>query len=77
MQHADRCRIRPQTDAGRRLTSALLLMMQRTRCTATAALMTLEGASWALAALPPACSTQTAAGRTAAGFDRRQMQASG
>ena len=36
IQHADRCRmhrrkIRPQTDAGKRLTSALLLMMRRTR----------------------------------------------
>ena len=42
--------IRPQTGAGSRLTSALLLIMQRTRCTADAELMPLEGASWALVA---------------------------
>ena len=67
MQHADRRRmhrrrIRPQTDAGKRLTVALLLMMQRTKCTADAELMPLEGARWALVALHPASSTQTADG---------------
>ena len=36
----------PQTDAGKRLTSALLPMMQRTRRTADAELMPLEGVSW-------------------------------
>ena len=46
--------IRPQTGAGSRLTSALLLIMQRTRCTADAALMPPEGVSWALMALHPA-----------------------
>ena len=70
---------RPQTDApppdstaGRRLTVALLLIMQRTRCTADAELMPPEGVRWALTALPPACSTLTADGCTAAEFDRRQ-----
>mgnify|MGYP004591852457 CR=1 FL=1 len=82
MQHADRRRmhrrrIRPQTDAGKRLTVALLLMMQRTKWTADAELMPLEGVRGTLMAFPSACSTQTADGCTAAEFDRRQMQASG
>ena len=72
MQHTDRRRIRPQTDARQAAAVALLLTTQRTRCTADAALMPLEGVRWALAALPPASSTQTADGCTAAGFDRRQ-----
>ena len=62
MQHAD-----PQTDAGRRLTSALLMTTQRTRCTANAALMPPEGVSWALMALPSAMQHT----------DRRRMQAGG
>ena len=45
MQHADRCRIQPQTDARQAAAVALLLMMQRTRYTADAALMPPEGAS--------------------------------
>ena len=59
---------RPQTDAGRRLTSALLLMMQRTRYTADAELMPLEGVIWALVALSSAILPNT---------DRRRMQAGG